>query len=79
MIAIGKDELEKLPELGITVKCYMCGKWHKVKYADEVLKDGTKVPSKLLAFFKCGGKEYLCGISGKAWKPEGDKNGTVRS
>jgi len=65
MFSIGNDELEGKPEIGKTVKCKHCGKWHGVRYGDEVLENGTKVSSKLLAFYKCGDKTYLCGINGK--------------
>jgi hypothetical protein len=65
MFAIGNDELARCGEIGNTIKCHMCGKRHKVKYGEEVLSDGTKVPSKTLAFYKCNGKDYLAGIEGK--------------
>lgn len=70
MLAIGNDELDRMPALRKTTHCWMCGKTHKVTYGSEVLSDGTKVPSKLLAFFKCKGKPYLCGVGGKEWRPE---------
>jgi len=62
MLAIGNDELKK--PLGDTVKCKQCGESHNVEYGEEVLKDGTKKPSKFLAFYKCGESSYLCGING---------------
>ena len=65
MFAIGNDEIEKAPELGKTINCKRCGKKHKVKYGDEVKKDGTRVPSKLVAFVKCRKQAYLVGINGK--------------
>ena len=65
MLAIGNDEIEKAPKLGNFILCSICGKRHKVEYGEEVLPDGTKKPSKLLAFYKCGEKNYLAGINGK--------------
>ena len=70
MLAIGNDELNEMPRLGITVKCWKCGKMHRVLYGDEIMKDGIKKPSRLLAFFKCHGKLYFCGINGKEWRPK---------
>jgi hypothetical protein len=67
MIAIGNDELEAAPQLGKTIKCPICGNRHKVEYAEEILADGTKRPSKLLAFYRCGGNSYLAGIDGKEY------------
>lgn len=64
MFAIGNEELAGKPKLGKTIKCTICGKRHRVKYGNRILPDGTKEPSNLLAFFKCGGKSYLCGING---------------
>jgi len=65
MFAIGNDEKEKAPELGKIIQCYQCGKRHRIRYGHEVLKDGTKVPSDKLAFYKCGDSDYLAGINGK--------------
>ena len=66
-LAVGNDELGG--ELGKTVKCWICGKRHRVSYGEKVNADGSKEPSKTLAFFKCRGKTYLCGIDGKEWRP----------
>lgn len=63
--AVGNDELEQAKPLCKSIKCSMCGKRHKVEYAEEVLADGTKVPSKLLSFYQCKGESYLAGINGK--------------
>jgi len=71
MLAIGNDEIRNLPPLGETIKCWMCGKRHRITYGDKVMKNGTRVPSKLRAFLKCKGKFYLGGIEGKEWKPRG--------
>jgi hypothetical protein len=64
MFAIGNDELARKPLLGKTVKCKLCGKRHKVEYGTTI-KDGVKVESKLLAFYSCGKKSYVCGVNGK--------------
>ena len=65
MFAIGNDEIESAPLLGDFILCAQCGNRHKIEYGEEVKKDGTKVPSKLLAYYKCNGKSYLVGINGK--------------
>jgi hypothetical protein len=64
MFVIGNDELAKCDDLGKTVRC-KCGKNHRVRYGEEVLEDGTRKPSKMLAFYTCKGKTYLAGINGK--------------
>ncbi len=65
-IAIGNDELTE--SLGSHIICERCGKRHKVKYGMRVLEDGTKVPSKTIAFVRCGGSTYLAGVNGKRWR-----------
>ena len=65
MFAIGNDEIEAAPKLGDFILCSMCGERHKIKYGKTILPDGTKKPSKLLAFYKCGKNNYLAGINGK--------------
>lgn len=65
MLAIGNDEIERLPLIGKTVKCWKCKKSHKPKQAT----DSDGVPTGLY-FFKCGGNSYLCGINGKEWRPK---------
>lgn len=47
--------------------CPNCRESHKVEYGEEILKDGTRVPSELLAFVKCIKNEeaYLVGVAGK--------------
>lgn len=67
MFTIGQEELDKAPDLGETVRCHKCGKTHIVQYGETVHADGTKTPSKTLAFFKCPASKasYLCGINGK--------------
>lgn len=64
MFAIGADDLKE--PLGEMVHCKQCGQEHAVQYGEKVLPDGTKEPSKLLAFYKCGEHSYLCGIDGFA-------------
>ena len=63
-LAIGNNELGEV--IGKTITCPICGKLHPVEYGDEIRPDGTKVPSKLLAFFRCGGKVYLAGVNGRS-------------
>jgi len=65
MLAIGNEEIEIAPELGDTIVCPRCNMRHPVEYGEKVHKDGTRTPSTLLAFYKCGKKSYLCGINGK--------------
>jgi hypothetical protein len=63
-VAIGNNELGGA--IGDVVRCPHCRSIHKVEYGDEVKPDGTKVPSKLLGFYNCGAKSYLCAIGGKS-------------
>ena len=65
MLTLGNDEIDKAPLLGDSILCSKCGKRHLIKYGDKILKDGTKVSSKLLAYYRCKGKLYLAGINGK--------------
>ena len=65
MFAIGNEEIDKASALSETITCYLCGKKHRVRYGYKVLPDGSKIKSRILAFFKCKGKSYLCGINGK--------------
>ena len=69
MIAIGNDELVNQPDLGPTIRCWVCGQDHQVEYGT-VRKDGQDVPSTTLAFMRCRGKSYLCGVNGKEWRPK---------
>lgn len=64
-IAIGNEELDNAPLLGDTIVCPQCGKTHNIQYGKKVLKDGTRVESNMLAFYKCGDKSFLAGIEGK--------------
>ena len=56
-----------MPPIGEEALCGNCNQYHKVEYGNRVLEDGTKVPSKTLAFIKCtkDGTLYLVGINGK--------------
>jgi hypothetical protein len=65
MITIGDDELKGKMYLGEKITCKICGEEHQIEYGDQVLKDGTRLQSKKLAFYKCNGKAYLAGIDGK--------------
>jgi hypothetical protein len=65
-ISFGNDELADKPALGTSITCPHCNQIHDIKYGDEVLPDGTRKPSKLMAFYKCGKKIYLAGIDGKS-------------
>jgi len=62
MFVIGNEELAEKPKLRETILCNKCGLEHTVEYGEEVLKDGFKVPSKLLGFYKCSKKTYLAGV-----------------
>lgn len=65
MFAIGADELKEKQDLGDFILCKHCGQRHIIEYGHTVKEDGTKVPTKLLAFYKCGENTYLAGINGK--------------
>lgn len=65
MFAIGYNELEQLNPVKAKAKCPRCGKKHEVKYGEKVLPDGTKEPSKLLGYVKCGKDIYLVAVAGK--------------
>lgn len=67
-VAVGPDELGDA--VGEFAYCKVCGNNHPVEYGHKVLADGTRVPSKLLAFINCteSGKSYLVGIDGKLIK-----------
>lgn len=64
---VGNNELGSV--IGDSARCPNCGKFHAVKYGEEILRDGSKVPSKLLAVVNCSnGKTYLVGIDGQEIK-----------
>jgi len=64
MFCVGNEELKGA--LGETITCPHCGAEHLIEYGDTVLPDGSKVKSKILSFYKCGGNMYLAGIHGRA-------------
>lgn len=64
-IAVGHGELNNNPDVPEIYQCPRCNKEHTVEYGDSVEKDGTKTPSKMLAFVKCKKKTYLIGFNGK--------------
>ena len=64
-IAVGAKELDKNEDVGATIICKHCGNEHDIEYGTKTLEDGTEVPSKTLAFYKCDGIPYLAGINGK--------------
>ena len=69
-IAFSNNELYKKESLSKFVRCPHCKELHEVAYGDEILKDGTKVPSKMLAYVNCtNGSMYLVGLNGEyIWK-----------
>ena len=73
MLVIGAGELGG--PLGDTIQCPHCGRLHAVKYGDRIVRDadGTerKEPS-LLAFYRCKGAAYLCGINGQTIATQGE-------
>lgn len=69
MISVGNNELEKMLDLKDTIKCWICGKEHKIQHGERVNDDGTKDKDTTLAFIECSDKTYLCGINNKEWKP----------
>jgi len=60
-LAVGNNELEGLPKLGKTAKCWTCGKRHRIKFGKDA-KTGKIV--KDLAYFN------LCGINRVEWMPK---------
>lgn len=74
MLSISNTEIAKLSELGDKVKCWNCDQEHPIEYGETIHPDGTRTPSKSLAFFKCGDSTYLCGINGKEWRPNVKKH-----
>jgi len=73
MFAIGNEELDKASPIGDSIACPKCGVEHEIKYGEKVLPDGTKIPSKMLAYYKCGGACYLAGVNGKSIMGKGEK------
>lgn len=65
-VAFCNREIKNNKDIATHATCPNCGKKHDVVYGEELLKDGTRKPSKKLAFVKCSnGSTYLIGINGK--------------
>lgn len=67
MFAIGNNELNNcppVPEDGMTV-CPACRELHPIEYSERINSDGTREPSKMLGYVKCGEKCYLVSLDGK--------------
>lgn len=62
-LAIGDDELGSA--VGETAKCPNCRETHDVVYGEQILEDGTRIPSKMLAFVECGKRTYVVGVNGR--------------
>lgn len=61
-LAVGNDEIGGV--LREQAKCPHCSLMHEVEYGERVLDDGTRVPSKMLAYVKCGnGDVYIVGVN----------------
>jgi len=67
-IAVGHGELDNNPDIPEEYNCPRCNHKHPVQYGENVEKDGTKTPSKMLAYVKCKKGVYLVGINGKMLK-----------
>ena len=66
MFAISNNELNKKPtHKGKTIKCYKCGKNHKIRYGKSMY-DGELRDDDFLGYYKCGKDMYLATIGGKA-------------
>jgi hypothetical protein len=72
MLAVGNGELDNNPNVPEIYQCPRCNQQHKVEYGNKIEKDGSKTPSKTLAYVKCRGKTlfskektYLVGLHGK--------------
>jgi hypothetical protein len=65
-VAFGRAELAKRPRVvaGERIVCARCPGEHMLKSSDQVMEDGSRVPSDLLLFFTCGDKSYLAAIEG---------------
>ena len=65
MFSISNEELIKASEIGETIICPYCNNKHKIEYGEKVLPDGSRVTSKIIAFYRCGDKIYLAAVNGK--------------
>jgi len=79
MLIFSNVELDQMPPLGKTVKCWICGKRHQVYYGKKLQPDGTLAESKVVAFMVCGGQDYLCGINGRKWVPKRHRAGQMQN
>lgn len=70
MMAVGNEELVDLAPIGKTIVCPMCGRNHRIRYGVDSHGDVVKT----LAFYKCRGKAYLGGLSGKDITPLARRN-----
>lgn len=61
-VAIRSDELGI--EIGEQVDCPHCGWQHPVQQGQAKQPDGTYKESRLLSFYNCGEKSYLCAVRG---------------
>lgn len=73
MLAISNEEIAAMRPLGKTIKCWKCGRRHKVQFGKVLNAAGEWEESNLLAYFKCGGQAYMCGIDGKEWRPKNER------
>ncbi len=65
-IAVGPEDFgDAVKE---TARCPHCSALLPVQYAEEVMHDGTKKPSRLLGYVSCGEKSYLVAVDGKVFK-----------
>jgi len=62
--AIGNDEF--CEPVGETIVCPLCGQIHPIEYGYKVNADGTKTPSKILGYYKCGNDAYLAAVNGRS-------------
>lgn len=69
-VAFGNGELDGNDPVGTHEICPNCGEEHEVGYGEKVNPDGTREPSKMLAFLTCPKNDttYLIGIEGKKIK-----------
>ena len=60
-MAVGNNERENQPPVGMCAQCPNCSKKHVVEYGTD--KDGNE--SKILGFVKCGKALYMVSLAGK--------------
>lgn len=66
-VAFSNDELEEKEPIGELATCPNCKQLHQVIYGEEILQDGTRIPSKLLGAVECPKDKcsYLVSVAGK--------------